>query len=236
MPFIKGVKNLHIDKNEVLRYLGYRSTPDKLTERLMDECILEIEEDKSAGYEYKVFDIEVTTDEITILNTLIRLSGSDISKHLKHSSKCAIMAATLGSSIDSRLRYYKKTDIAKACVFDACASAAIEGVCDYIENKIRLWAFEKYGLSITSRYSPGYGNLPLSTQGHMIGLLNASIRIGLTATENYILIPSKSVTAIIGFIDKNNEEFNSSCENCNISQSCLYKKGGDYCGHSRIVR
>lgn len=231
MSFVKRVKNLQIDKSEVLRYLGCRNTPDKLTESLIDECVLEIHENKGAGYVYKVFDIEVTRNEVKILNTLIKLSGSDISKHLKHSKKCAVMAVTLGSAIDSRLRYYKKTDIAKACVFDACASVAVENICDYVENEIRQLAIEKYGLGITSRYSPGYGNFPLSSQEHIIGLLNASIRIGLTVTENYILIPSKSVTVIIGLADKNNKKSNNSCENCNISQSCLYKKGGDYCGH-----
>ena len=227
---------MHIDKSKVLRYLGCRNTPDKLTESLMDECVLEIQENESVGYIYKVFDIEVTTNEVKILNTLIKLSGSDIAKHLSDSIKCAVMAATLGSAIDSRLRYHKKTDIAKACVFDACASVAVENICDYAEGEIRQLAFEKYGLNITGRYSPGYGNFPLSTQEHIIDLLNASIRIGLTVTENYILIPSKSVTAIIGFADKKGEKANNSCEKCNISQSCSYKKGGDYCGHSRTIR
>lgn len=227
---------MHIDKSEVLRYLGYNNTPDKLTENLISECVLEIYENKNVGYTYKVFDIEVITNEVKVLNTLITLSGSDISKHLRESKKCAVMAATLGSEIDSKLRYYKKTDIVKACVFDACASVAVENICDYAENEIRLLAFEKHGLNITSRYSPGYGNFPLSTQEHIIGLLNASIKIGLTTTENYILIPSKSVTAIIGFADKNKEKVHNSCESCSISQSCSYKKGGYHCGHSKIIR
>jgi hypothetical protein len=56
--------------------------------------------------------------------------------------------------------------------------------------------------SITWRFSPGYGDLPLDTHINLLGALDTSRKIGLTVSRSLILIPSKSVTAIIGVTKK----------------------------------
>ena len=51
---------------------------------------------------------------------------------------------------------------------------------------------------MTPRFSPGYGDLPIELQRDFLTLLDASRKIGLTATESSMLVPSKSITALIG--------------------------------------
>lgn len=42
------------------------------------------------------------------------------------SESCALMAVTLGNLMDTRIRYYEKSDMTKALILDACATAAVE--------------------------------------------------------------------------------------------------------------
>ena len=48
------------------------------------------------------------------------------------------------------------------------------------------------------RYSPGFGDLPITVQKEFLNLLDAGRRMGITLGESFLMAPSKSVTAIIG--------------------------------------
>ncbi|MBR3258643.1 MAG: vitamin B12 dependent methionine synthase, partial [Eggerthellaceae bacterium] len=45
---------------------------------------------------------------------------------------------------------------------------------------------------------PGYGDLPLEVQPDLLGLLDASRRLGITLSDSLLMSPTKSVTAIVG--------------------------------------
>ena len=53
-----------------------------------------------------------------------------------------------------------------------------------------------------SRYSPGYGDLPLELQREIIRVLDCGRTIGITLTESLLMQPSKSVTAVIGMKER----------------------------------
>ena len=72
------------------------------------------------------------------------------------------MAATLSPGVDALLRRSQLSDLSRSLVLESCATAAIEEVCDRGEAIIR----QRYpGRALTSRYSPGYGDLPVTVQG-----------------------------------------------------------------------
>ena len=58
--------------------------------------------------------------------------------------------------------------------------------------------FRSRGLVPTRRYSPGYGDLPLSVQPALLDALDAGRRLGVTLTESLLMVPMKSVTAVVG--------------------------------------
>ncbi|MFA9422765.1 MAG: methionine synthase, partial [Sedimentibacter sp.] len=94
-----------------------------------------------------------------------------------------------------------------------------------VEGEIKDLA-AKEGSSITFRYSPGYGDVPISHQGDILAALNAQKLIGLSVSDSSILIPRKSVTAFIGF--SNSDRINKkSCYNCNLFGNCSFSKEGD---------
>ncbi|MCL2696727.1 MAG: hypothetical protein FWE74_01445 [Oscillospiraceae bacterium] len=121
------------------------------------------------------------------------LQGEDIKTHVKGCGEIIIFAATLGFQADELIRRTEAYDMAGAVVLDALASELIEKACDEAEVEIRA----KYK-KITARFSPGYGDFPLEVQGGLLLFLGAKKRIGLYANENNLLIPRKSVTAVIG--------------------------------------
>jgi cobalamin-dependent methionine synthase I len=54
------------------------------------------------------------------------------------------------------------------------------------------------GFKAHPRFSPGFGDLPLTVQAEILGLLDAGRRMGITLSDSFLMAPSKSVTAIIG--------------------------------------
>lgn len=215
-----------IDKNEVLRYLGYRGQNiDASIESLLEECLNELQTISKDKYVYSIFDMERRNSHIALKDTTLIFKGADINKHLMYSKRCVLMAATLGLEVDKHIDLYSRTDLTKGIIFDACASSAIEGLCDSLEEKIRKEA-KNMGYEITSRYSPGYGDFSMYIQKDILQVLKAYERIGLTVNENHIMIPRKSVTAVIGFQKVKCAEKNDKCSRCN-QNDCLYRKSGE---------
>ena len=77
---------------------------------------------------------------------------------------------------------------------DALASAAAEALCDSVNRTIAE------GLSLKPRFSPGYGDVPLSVQGPILRRLRADSTLGITLNEAFLMTPVKSVTAIAGIL------------------------------------
>ena len=222
-------KNFQI-KDEVLRYLGHKDQEiDEITDRLIDESIDEINTIAKARYIYKFFNISQDRKNLNLLESSLELAGDDIKNHLDKSKSCVLMAITLGHEVDKKIRYYEKTSMTKAIILDACATAYIEEVCDKVGREIESELEE--GKVLTSRYSPGYGDLPIGIQNDFLSTLNAKKIIGLNASSHSILIPRKSVTAIAGVIDSDQKIEEISCINCEKYDTCNFSKGGNGCGH-----
>ena len=64
----------------------------------------------------------------------------------------------------------------------------------------------------------------------IINLLNTSNKIGLTITKDKIMIPRKSVVAIIGISENKSTYKQKSCLECSNYNTCKYKKGDDNYG------
>lgn len=242
-----------IDRTEVLRYLQTsKDLKDENINRLIKESTAEIKELINFRYLYKKYPIKTVADGIEILNTTLILKGDSIKKHLSNSEEVYLLAATLGAQVDKKISFYEKISVTKSMVFDACATTAIEEGCDQVEAEIKEKALKEGNKDITFRYSPGYGDLDIDIQKEFLNILDAPKKIGLTASKYNMLIPTKSVTAIIGVIaektEKNKEESkvnnNESknieardiefeqrqCRQCLLDDDCELRRKGIYCG------
>ena len=214
---------MKIDKNEVLRYLGYKNQhiSDDLNEKI-NYLIENAYEIISAKTVWEVFEPEFN-DSVALKGTAMQFSGSDIKNHLLGAKKVAVLALTLGINVEREILRYQQTDMVSAVICDAIFDAATESVADEAEAEIAAFA-KKEGLFTNYRYSPGYGDFPLDVQGGIISVLNCEKRIGLTVTPCNILLPRKSVTAVIGLFDKEQEKIIHNCQNCNMKDNCKSKR------------
>ncbi|MDU3723234.1 MAG: methionine synthase [Clostridium celatum] len=219
-----------VNRDEVLRYLGFRGQIiDEKLQELIDECRETVVVKSDPKYVYGYFNIENNDEGILIKDTTLVLKGEDIKKHLKDCDKCVLMVVTLGLNIEREIILNEKISLTKSIVLDSCATTYIEEVCDNIQNDIEQFA-KKNNLNITSRYSPGYGDLSLDSQEKILSVTDASKRIGVTTTEHNILFPRKSVTAIIGLSKGKIQKTKRDCTKCNKYNDCVFRKGGSNCG------
>ena len=134
-------------------------------------------------------------EDIFVPEAGMRLRGKLAGKMLRDCGKAILLACTLGAAYERLERIWRVRDLARAAVLDACGSALAEAGCEQAEAEIR----QRYpGVKMTKRFSPGYGDLSLRIQGELLRALDAEKRLGITLTESCLMIPSKSVTAIIG--------------------------------------
>lgn len=187
-----------MDRKEVLRYLRTKSTTE-------DRTLLSIiDKAEKCSYEsvrpktiYKIYDCKVEKDSVSLAG--VTFKSKRLAENLKGCKKVLLFAATLGTECDRLLRLAETQGAAQMAVYQAVLAAMIEEVCDNLEKEIT----EEYGFSLCKRFSPGYFDLNIKEQKKVFNLLDITKRTGITLTDSFQMIPSKSVTAFIGIKDEN---------------------------------
>ena len=108
-------------------------------------------------------------------------------------------------------------------MYQAAAAALTESYVDSVNKKIRAEAAEK-GLFCRPRFSPGYGDLPLALQTDFARILDMPRTVGVTLTDTLLMVPSKSVTAIIGLSETDRNCILEGCEICNRRTTCEFSR------------
>jgi hypothetical protein len=216
-----------INRKETLQYLGYLGSgiPEALEEDIA-RCEKQILTTARPHAVWRYF--ELLADG-SLGGTLFRPQGRDIPELLKDCDGVILMAATLGSEAELLLRRSQIRNMGDAVILDAAASAAVENVCDNLCEDLAEQFAPKY---LTDRFSPGYGDLPLSLQPEILALTDATRRLGITLTESLLMVPSKSVTAIIGICETPQPARVRGCAYCSLNQTCDFRKRGTTCGAS----
>jgi hypothetical protein len=204
--------------------MGCPDNPGESITQLMDDCEKELRSKAVPKVIYRV--LPLTRTEDTLCAEGLPLPGKDIAALLASCDRILLMAATLSGAADQLIRRAGISDMTKSLAMDALASAGIEQVCNRAEEVFRE---ALPGYFFTWRFSPGYGDLPLSLQPQILQLLDAGKLLGLTATPEHILIPGKSVTAILGISDTPLKKGARGCATCTMRQRCAFRKGGNHC-------
>lgn len=216
-----------LDYKEAARYLGYGNHElDEASKKLMEACEKELMKKARPKSLYRVFGIQNVEEGILVEGTNLVLTGDSIRQHLKGCRKAALMAATLSDEADRLIRTFQVTDLAKAVIMDSMASVAVEQICDQTEQEIRKEMKDYYQ---TFRFGLGYGDLPIQLQNQFVRTLNADRTIGLHVNESYMLVPTKSVTAVIGLSKEPIKGQAKGCQTCNMRERCKFKGTGGHC-------
>ncbi|MBE6555900.1 MAG: Vitamin B12 dependent methionine synthase activation subunit [Ruminococcaceae bacterium] len=187
-----------VDRRQVLRYAGVREG-DAMTEALLDACLAEL--DGAISPRICFAEVPVVREGDLLDLGFARVGSAALSAHLAACDRAVVLAATVGVGIDRLIARYGALSPARALLFQAIGTERVETLCDLLCNELAA-AARSEGCLLTSRFSPGYRDLPLTLQREIFTLLEPSRRIGLSLNASLLMSPSKSVTAIVG-ITKN---------------------------------
>lgn len=194
---------MRADRKETLRYLGYRGQEiEEQTERMIEETAQELERSSMPKSIYREYACEVTEDRVKLGE--LEIKSRNLATNLKGCERAVLLAATIGRAADFMIKKYSVSNMAKATIVQAAGAACIESYVDEVEDTIRKDA-AKRGLYLRPRFSPGYGDFALECQRDIFDMLECSKRIGVTLTEGNLMMPTKSVTAVIGLTTKERE-------------------------------
>lgn len=223
-----------VDRREVLRYLGHRgqAISPELEGRIDEGVARAIEVARPAGV-WRVFDVEPAGSvgapgAIRLAGCSLELPGADIAEHLAGARSVGVMAVTLGAGIDRELARLAAFDQLGQVILDAAATTLVERAADACEARVRAAGFSG-GLYANGRFSPGYGDLPLAVQPSLLATLDAQRRLGLTLTESDLLVPTKSVTAVLGLFDSVQPTVADLCVKCHCYDFCTIRATGRTC-------
>ena len=121
-----------------------------------------------------------------------KVKSTSLSKVLRDSDQAIVFAITLGNQVDRLISKYALTNKAAAFIVDAIASALTESLAEHINQQL------KTDKELTNRFSPGYADLSLDIQVPLLNRLDSERTVGISLNEKLLMIPKKSITAIVG--------------------------------------
>lgn len=228
---------MNVDKREIYRYLGYQGrVPDENVLREVDRCLEELREAVTPRFVYRQYPIEkFFSDNIekpfldekpgTELLSIagMKIQSRSLCRNLRDCKSAYLMAATLGIGPDRLIARASVAKMSRAVILQAAAAAMIEAWCDEVNQKIIKEA-EDQGLYCRPRFSPGYGDFSLEYQKDFAQILRIQKEIGVSLTQSLLMMPSKSVTAVIGLSPVKKECALHGCEVCSKAEECSFSR------------
>ena len=215
-----------IDRREALRYLSIRE-PDAGALADIEPAAAALEAALTPRFTFAAYPTERVSGGIALRGSGGVLPGGLAETMLRGCGQAVLLLCTLGAGFETMLRAAEARDMARAAMLDACGSAYVEAGCDEAERAVAARFPERY---LTDRFSPGYGDLPLALQPALCAALDSQRRLGVTVTESLLMVPSKTVSAVIGLADAPQPARIRGCGFCARRDTCAFRKGGTTCG------
>lgn len=209
-----------IDRATALRYMGAAGwQPDAASAALLDRAEAQLQQAATPRAVWR---------RLPRIALPLENRGTDLARHLQGCDEVIVLAATLGSEVDRMLRRFELTDIALAATADAMASVLLEQVCDALEAELRaqLVPENRY---LTGRFAPGYGDCPLELNDEICLAADSVRGAGIAVTQQHLLAPRKSTTAMLGIADHPVTGALAGCATCHLRETCAFRKRGTTC-------
>lgn len=203
---------MKLDRQEVARYLGTGAASlSPALEKLIDGC----EEELFSAVTPRYLSRRVALSSLPF-------ASADLSRHLQNCQEGFLLAVTLGAACDRLLRRWSVSHMGRAAVGQACAATWMDDCCDqYCET---LEGGLAPGEFLLPPYSPGYGDFSLDYQGELLQRLDAGRRLGVSLTAGGMLVPEKTITAVVGISHEKAERCVQKCMRCQKTD-CVFRKG-----------
>lgn len=215
-----------IDRRETLRYMGMHGKPDAALEELLDKWEKRLLEELSPRYTHRIVPLSFMPEGILCVGTALVLTGGDIAGHLAGCGRAALLCVTLGHRGEHLRRHAGVCSPLEEMAVNGLENALVEQICDMAQEEI---LHTLSGVYATWRFSPGYGDLPISVQEDFLSALDAQRRLGVSLSSGGMLMPAKTVTAVIGLSEEPIAKGKRGCGSCDLRSRCLFRAKGEHC-------
>ena len=186
---------LTIDPKETRRYADLMKAKDFSEDLILEACqdARLLAEPKGI---WELYDYDCQSQRVEASPPFI-IEGQKLGRHLSGCDKVILLSATVGETIENEVtQRFQNGRYAESVLLDAAATTAVEQVADGMEKMLGP-KMAAQGYQMRWRFSPGYGDWPLSQQPEVLRLAKAE-EIGVRLSSSLMLVPRKSITAIIG--------------------------------------
>ena len=173
------------DKKMILRYARGKEATG--VDALLEDAIREGTPALKPKLCFAVLPVSLQGD--TVIFDTLSVGSRGLAAFLSSCDRAVLFAATVGADADRLITRAEATSPVRALLLDAFFTERVEALCN---------SFTAQYTKPENRFSPGYDDLPLGFQKNMFSLLDCPRKIGLTLGESLLMMPTKSVTAIIG--------------------------------------
>ena len=177
------------DKRGILRYAG--SKEEEGVNELLSSCMEEIKDKLIYKVCFQECSLHIEGELCDFEAFSCRSKG--LAQCLDGCERVIIFAATVGIEIDRLIEKYSLLSPSRAVLLQAIGTERVEALCDVFCKDM-----QKQKGALTSRFSPGYGDLSLQVQKEVVSVLDCAKKIGVYLNESMLMSPSKSVTAFVG--------------------------------------
>lgn len=200
-----------IDRAETKRYAGLRQKqhfPEEIVEKACMHVLL-AKQPETVWCTYPYAPDSGTVGE----HGEYVITSKALCRHLQAAEQVILLAATVGEEVEVLgQQAFDRGEYALGLLIDAAATAAVEQTADELEKLLKI-RFGREGFLLTSRFSPGYGDWELGEQAKVVPLTHAEA-VNISLTESLMLMPRKSITAIIGLYRPTGSEKNKWAPGC----------------------
>ena len=215
--------NFRADEGEIWRHLGFRNgaTPDSAVQKRIRDVAAEVEAAAVPRYLSQPVTLRWPMHDTVELGT-IQIQSRDLARHLSGCGQAMLFAATLGIQVDQLISRAAVRRITDAAIAQAVAAVLIEVYSDAVCDAIGREAAGE-GWHLRPRFSPGYGDFPMEYQRNITEYLQTPKNLGLTVTDSLLLVPMKSITAVIGMAHTVQPCTDARCDACEKTD-CLMRR------------
>ena len=212
----------HLSTRERIEKIGAGAAKKAVLEHLKEA--LETAKSKAAPLIYSVKKeiVNFNPDSFRIEGD-ITFSGKELSGHIKGATHICAFLVTIGKDIEEAASSYMNSgDHLLGYLLDRAGSFAAESMAKNAEDGLRR-ALAPENLSVSMRFSPGYCDWPIEEQFKLTRILDFS-KAGVTLSDNCMMIPKKSISAVVGIGPKELfSKVKSPCSLCNM-KVCDYRR------------
>jgi len=199
-PIIFNQINVDLPLGNIYKRLGYKNgttilseSRQKETEKIINDTLPLIALKGCAL-------VETVNKEREIMHIgNFSITSRLLSSLLRDSNEIFLCAATAGEKIMKEIKECSKTDLTRVVILDAVASEMTDAGFEWIINYYNRQLIRTGKRLTDKRISCGYADFAIENQKKIYDLLKLN-KIGIEITQQFMLVPEKSATAVLGIV------------------------------------